>query len=429
MEPMILPVGKHGKLIYIATDRFKSELLSLSYSVPLDSATAQHNAMVTALSRRGTVTYPTQAALNRRLDEMYSTAISTANRRTGDMQTLSYTADFLGAKYVGGGAGLLPRVISVLGELVCAPCLDEEGNYIAAYVEGEKRVLTDAIRAAINNPRGYALAHCRKLLCAGEPYGISLIGKEETVGDLTPASLAARYRALQKETEPIFCYVGSTPAADVVSLLEATFGGLGGAGAPYAAMVKRHTGEVKRGEVEMPLQQGKLSLGFRTDITASDPLAPALLLVNEIFGGSPASKLFMNVREKMSLCYHCSSSFDLYKGVLFANSGMKVENRTVAEEAMLAEFAALQKGSFSEVELAAAQRALENTYRAAYDNPAVLSRFFAGRVTANVFETIDSWREKLFRVTREEIVEAANRVELGAVFFLKGTEEGEEVEA
>ncbi len=429
MKPLILPLGKHGKLIYIATDRFKSELLSLSYSVPLDSTTAQQNAMVTALSRRGTVTYPTQAALNRRLDEMYSTAISTANRRTGDMQTLSYTADFLGAKYVGGGIGLLPQVISVLGELVCAPRLDEEGNYLSTYVEGEKQVLTDAIRATINNPRGYALAHCRKLLCEGEPYGISLIGEKKTVCDLTPASLAARYRTLQKETEPIFCYVGSTSAAEVASLLEATFGGLGGAGEPYAAVIKRHTGEVKRGETEMPLQQGKLSLGFRTDITAGDLLAPALLLVNEIFGGSPASKLFMNVREKMSLCYHCSSSFDLYKGVLFANSGMKVENRSVAEEAMLAEFAALQKGSFSEVELAAAKKALENTYRAAYDNPAVLSRFFAGRVTANVFETIDSWREKLSRVTREEIVEAANRVGLGAVFFLKGTEEGEEEEA
>ena len=429
MEPLILPVGKYGKLIYIATDRFKSELLSLSYSVPLEGATAQKNAMVTALSRRGTVTYPTQACLNRHLDGMYSTAISTSNRRMGDMQTLSFTADFLGARYVGGGKGLLPEVISVLSELVRKPLLDENGNYIKTFVEGEKQVLRDAIRAAINNPRGYANAKARQLLCAGEPYGISLIGEEDTVDLLTPETLAARHRALQGEVAPLFAYVGSMPALEVVALLEQAFGDFGGEGASYQCLVRAHEGDVKRAEVEMPLQQGKLSLGFRTDIAANDRLAPALLLVNEIYGGSPASKLFLNVREKKSLCYHCSASLDLYKGVLFANSGMQVANRTATEEAMLAEFYALQEGNISEVELDAAKKALANTYRGAFDNPGVLSRFYTGRVAANVFQTVDDWRERLMRVTRAEIKEAASRISLGAVFFLKGMESSGEEEA
>ena len=425
MTPDILPVGKNGKLVYLATDRFKSELLSLTFLVPLCAATAQKNAMVTALSRRGTVTYPTQALLNRHLDEMYSTAISTSNRRTGDMQTLSFTADFLGARFVGGGLGLLPEVVSVLSELVCAPLLDAAGNYTEAYVKGEKQVLRDAIRAQINNPRGLAMAGARKLLCEGEPYGISLIGEEDTVDALTPATLSARYEALKGEIAPVFAYVGAAPAAEVVALLESAFGALGGSGTPYTADVHAQTREVLHGEREMPLQQGKLTLGFRTDITPNDPLAPALLLANEIYGGSPASKLFLNVREKRSLCYHCSSTLDLYKGVLFASSGMKIENRAVTEEAMLAELAALKRGEISDVELHAAKKALANTYRAALDNPAVLSRFYVGRVAAGAYQTLDAWRERLMRVTREEIAMAADRIDLGSVYFIKGTENGE----
>lgn len=428
MEPILLPIGKCGTLIYIATDRFKSELLSLSQTVPFKPETAQKNAMVTALSRRGTVGYPTQAALNRRLDEMYSTAISTSNRRTGDMQTLGFTADFLGARYVGGGRGLLPDVVDMMRRLVRAPYLDEKGNYLAPYVEGEKKVLSDAIRAAINNPRGYAMAECRKLLTGGEPYGLSLIGEAETVSDLTPESLAARHRALAREAAPLFAYVGNTPSAEVAALITEAFGDFGGDAAPYRATVQAAPAVPLTAEVEMPLSQGKLSLGLRTDIAAGDKLAPALLLMNEIFGGSPASKLFLNVREKMSLCYHCSATLDLYKGVIFANSGMKVENRAIAEEAMLAEFAALQRGEITETELAAARRALENSYRAAYDNPAVLARFYTGRTAAGVFETVDTWRKRIAAVTKEEIVEAANRTALGAVFFLKGTEQDEEVE-
>ncbi len=425
MKPEILPVGRHGKLLYLATDRFKSELLSLSFAVPLTAATAQKNAMVTALSRRGTVSYPSQAALNRALDLLYSTAISTANRRMGDMQMLSYTADFLGAPYVGGGKGLLPEVVSMLAELVNAPLLDGEGNYPLAVVNSEKQVLRDAIRAQINNPRGLAAAGARKLLCAGEPYGISLIGEENTVDELTPQTLSARYQALTGEITPVFAYVGAAPAAEVIALLEGAFVTIGKCDTVYTADIHAHVGDVLRGEREMPLQQGKLSLGFRTDITPSDTLAPALLLAGEIYGGSPASKLFLNVREKRSLCYHCSSTLDLYKGVLFAASGMKPENRAITEEAMLAEFAALQRGEISDVELHAAKKALANTYRAAGDNPAVLSRFYVGRELAGAFETVDSWRERIERVTREEIVEAANRISLGAVFFLKGTEQGE----
>lgn len=426
MEPLCLPIGRYGKLIYMSTDRFKSELLSLTYTVPLLAETAQMNAMVMALSRRGTVSFPTQAAINRHLDEMYSTAISTSNRRVGDMQCISVTADFLGARYVGGSLGLLPEVVSLLRELIRAPRFDDKGHYLSAYVDGEKQVLTDAIRAAINNPRGYALTHGQSLLCKGEPYALSLIGEEDTVQGLTPAALAARHKSLMGEVAPVFCYVGATPATEVVALLTEAFGDLGGNAAPYRADVHAHLGEVRRAEEEMPLSQGKLVLGFRTDIRADDPLAPALVLMNEIYGGSPASKLFMNVREKMSLCYHCSSAYHLYKGLLVANCGMKLANRNVAEEQMLAQFEDIQHGHITKTELEAAALSLANSYRSAYDSPAVLSRFYTARAVADVPETVESWREKLARVTRNEIVEAACRVNLGAVFFLKGTENAEE---
>ena len=423
MKPVVLPVGQNGKLVYIATDRFKSELLSLSLFLPLRESSAQQNAMIAALSRRGTRNYPTQALLSRHLDEMYSTAISTANRRMGDMQMISFTADFLGAGYVGGGKGLLPEVISLLGEMLLSPLFDEGGEYLATYVESEKQVLRDAIRAAVNDPRGFAHTNVRKLLCGGEPYGLSLIGEADTVDTLTPKNLTARYHALFRELAPVWCYVGGAPATEVVSLLEAQFPTLGSTPTPYFAQVHAHKGGVRTGEMEMLIEQGRLSLGFRADIAMKDPLAPALVLMNEIFGGSPASKLFMNVREKLGLCYHCSSSLDLFKGVLFAACGIKSSNRAVAEEAMLAELKEIRRGNFSETEFDAARRSLANTYRAATDNPAVLSRFYTGRLAADAFEEMDAWRARLSRVTREEIVAAAERTHLGAVFFLRGSEE------
>ena len=211
MNPIVLPIGRHSRLIYINTERFKSELLAVSFTAPLTLETAQHNAMVMALTRRGTAGYPSLALLNRRLDEMYSTAISSSNRRTGDMQTLGFAADFLGARYVGGGLGLLPEVTKMLAELLCKPLLDETGCFTASFVESETQNLRDAIRSAIHNPKAYASIACRKLLCAGEPYALSLIGSEDTIENLTPATLAARYHQLTESVAPSFPTLGAPP--------------------------------------------------------------------------------------------------------------------------------------------------------------------------------------------------------------------------
>lgn len=425
MTPVIHILQNGARLVYIRTDRFKSELLSMTVTVPLAATTAQENAMVLALARRGTVRHPSQLLLNRHLDSMYSTCISTANRRTGDLQTLSLTADFLGARFVGGGTGLLPAVTRVLAELWQAPCTDAEGSYLTAYVESEKQVLRDAIRARINAPRAYARSRCRALLCAGEPYALSLIGEADTVDALNGRSLAARQNALLASVAPVFCYVGDTPLAAVAAVLDAEFAPFK-TPTPFKTDMHAHRGAPRVSTEEMPLAQGKLSLGFRTDITPKDDLSAALVVMNELYGGSPASKLFMNVRERRGLCYSCASSLDIYKGVLFADCGMRSDNRAVCEEAMLSEFAALARGEITDTELEAAKRALANAYRQSHDSAAALARFHVGRLLVDKFEPVDEWRETISRVTRADVVAAAQRVAEGACFFLDGTlEEGE----
>jgi predicted Zn-dependent peptidase len=149
------------------------------------------------------------------------------------------------------------------------------------------------------------------------------------------------------------------------------------------------------------------------------------MVLNEIYGASPASKLFLNVREKQSLCYHCGSMLDLYKGVIIASAGMKPENREVTQSAMLSELADIARGNISQAELQAAKSSLAYSYRQAYDNPTVLSRFYAAREFACVRETVEQWSERIAAVTIDDVVAAAEQIGTGAIFFLKGTLDGE----
>ena len=69
----------------------------------------------------------------------------------------------------------------------------------------------------------------------------------------------------------------------------------------------------------MDVTQGKLAMGYRC---SSDDY-PAMVLANLIFGGTSNSKLFLNVRERLSLCYYASSSYARSKNILTVSSGVE----------------------------------------------------------------------------------------------------------
>jgi hypothetical protein len=85
MKPIILDVGSNLKLFAIRTDRFKCELLSMQFYRPTTVETAQLNALLPAVLRRGTKRFPSKQAISRHLDGLYSTTIAMRNRRLGDM--------------------------------------------------------------------------------------------------------------------------------------------------------------------------------------------------------------------------------------------------------------------------------------------------------------------------------------------------------
>lgn len=428
MTPQILRIGAHATLLAVQTDRFKSELLNVQFSVPTTKENAQRYALLFELLRRGTERYPTKAQFYRHLDDLYASNIQPYCRRAGDMQLLGLTAEFLGARFVGGGAGLLPELCEMLAQLLLHPYMPS-GAFDDTYLESEKRHLRDVIRARINNPRGYAREQCRKILFAGEPYALSLAGEEDSVDAITAEGLTALWRELIATFAPTFFYIGNTPPVAVAELLEKKLALSGEVIHPVQTIVKMPQNTVLRAEEEMPLCQGKLAIGYRTDITVEHPLAPAMSMLNEIFGGSAASKLFLNVREKRSLCYHCSSTLDPYKGAIFVGSGIRVENRDVTEAAIRGEFEAILRGDITKTEWEAAKRSREFACRQLLDHPASLCDFYMGRHLLGLCETPEQRQAAFAAVTRDQVAEAASHLREGAVFFLKGTldaEEGEE---
>ena len=418
----------------IETDRFKTGMLSVNLIVPLEKQTAAVNTLLLRVLKQGSANYPSLAAINTRLDDLYATGIGTRNYKRGDLQILGFSADILNNAYIPDGTDVLGGAIDMLCELLLRPRLDENGMFFAQTVEREKESQCDAIRAQINSKQRYAFNRCIEIMCENERFGTSLAGTVDEVEAITPQLLTERYFALLREARVEIFFVGKTPASELLPRLEKSFGMIE-ASSPIMTKTEviRHAQNVREITEIQQVEQGKLVLGFRSGYSVQDADYLDFMTFCELYGSSPTSKLFVNVREKLSLCYYCSAQMDSFKGLMYVTSGVAPENRDRAFNEIMAQLEAVRHGEFTEDELNNAIRSLQSGYRELTDSPGGVESYYLGRQLFGVDVTIEEMQDGFSHVTAEGVIAAANRVSLDTVYFLRGpdgmlTSEDEEVD-
>ncbi|MBQ7321019.1 MAG: insulinase family protein [Clostridia bacterium] len=418
-------VGQGMVLYARQTDRFKVGLLSMSMAKQTEAARVPPTSLLLSTLKRGTEKYPSLAAINERLDNLYASSLVTRNYRCGDRQILGISTEFLDSRYLNDpeAGDILDGCAEMMSQMLLHPLTEENGLLCARLVDSEKVHLCDSIRSQQNNPRLWAALRFAEVLCANEPCGIPLHGGVDQIMSLTREQLRACHRDWLDSSELIFFYIGPEEPARVAEVLcrrFADFRPITVEQIPPTTVIRR-ADKVRSVTEEMAVSQGKLHLGFRTDATVHDPTYYAMAMANEVFGASPASKLFMTVREEKSLCYSIGSSYDLYKGIMKVSCGIDPDMKDVACEEIMRQWDRMRRGEITDEELHAAKQSLENNYRTIEDNPHAIEGFYYGRLLEGVDMTVEDCRAGLAAVTREQIVEAASAVTLDTVYFLKGT--------
>ena len=406
-------------LTYLPARKFKTSLLSAQFVTPITKETAAAYALLPAVLRRGTVTYPDMGAMATHLDQLYGARIDYTIRKKGENQCIGFVASLIDDSYALGGEKLLEPIAALLGELICDP-VTKHGRFIPAYFESEKTNLIDAIRSLINDKKDYADSRLLREMCAGEAYGIPRLGDEADVEKLQPKKLYAHYKELISTSRLELFYSGSASQKRVEQALLSAFSTLPRDVVREIAVPQDHIArtEVLRIEDEMDVTQGKLGMGFSC---GSDDSA-ALLLGNTLFGGSSNSKLFLNVREKLSLCYYASSLYHRQKGLITVSSGIEFENFQKAYDEIMAQLDAVRKGDLEDWELDGAKSTLLNAYASMGDSQGKLENFYLGQAATGQSETPEELAKQMQDVTPERIFSAMDTVQLDTVYFLRGKE-------
>ena len=410
-------------LTAVQTKKFKSSVLGAQFLTPLTAEDASRNALIPMVLRRGTAQHPDMESLSAALDELYGGSLEPMVRKKGETQCVGFVGSFLDDAYTLNKEQVLEPAAALLAELVGKP-YTKDGAFCPDYTKQEKANLIDRIKAQVNDKRQYAQIRVVAEMCGEEPFGVDKLGSQEAVEAITPDSLWAGYQDLLKGARVELYYCGSADAERV----QAAFGPLvdllpEGKRAELARPAKQKAPKKpRRVEEALDVTQGKLAMGFRTNCDAWDERYPALMLVNAIYGGTTTSKLFMNVREKLSLCYYASSGLMKYKDVMLVSSGVEFDKVGQAEAEILSQLYKCQSGDFTDDELEWARRSVVSTLRTTLDTQGRLEDYWLGQSAAGLTDGPDQVAQKVEAVTRAQAVEAAQDLTLDTVYFLKGRE-------
>ena len=401
-------------------NRFKKCAISLQLLRPMCREEAAKNALLPAVLLRGTEACPDLRSITWRLDELYGAGAHTMVRRVGEVQTVGFVMSMMEDRFALEPEGVLAPGVEFLRQLLLEP-VQVAGAFDPDFVESEKRNLISAIESELNDKRSYASARMIRLMCQGDSFAVPRLGYAEDVAAETPKSLWAHYQKILRESPVEIFYVGAAKPETVAKLLM-----------PLAECLGREVVEVTRkapfvpqteaGEhvEEMDINQGKLCMGFTTPITSDDPDYEAMRLLCSVYGSGMTSKLFMNVREKLSLCYYASAGYYGAKGILTVSSGIDEENYETAKAEILRQLDLCAQGEITQEELEAARSGILSGLRGVPDSPGALESYYAvGAISGNEM-TPEEYAARLNRVTLEDLARCAKSLKLHTVYFLKG---------
>jgi len=419
MSEKIINLAEGAEGFFIKTNRFKTTLISFNFYLPLTKETVADYALLPFILTSCSKKYPDFKELNYKLSKLYGARLDASAEKYGDWQLLKMTISVINDRYSLDGESLIIRACDMLLRLIFEPNT-ENGAFLENDLCREKRKAIEHIKGDFSEKRIYAKNRLIEEMYKDSPYGVPKCGTIEDVEKITGESL---YNAWVKMLSSAFLrvhVVGSSVPSGFFENISERFSNLNRnnianckTSAPTKSIDKPQTVTER-----MDVKQGKLCMGFSCGMYGNDDKTLPLMIMTDIFGGGPYSRLFSNVREKMSLCYYCSASAVRQKGLITVASGVETANAEKAEKEILNQLNIVKKGEFSDFEFESSIKSICDSFNSYNDSQAALDSWYTLKINNNDIYSPADIAEKIKAITKEDVVNAAKDVNLHTVYKL-----------
>lgn len=413
---------KSIKLHCIGTEKFKTNLLSVFLTVPLDRSTVTYNAIIPAVLRRGTANLKTQEEISIELENMYGATFDCGIEKTGDNQILKFYLEMVNDDFLETKDNLV-KGINLLLDIIFNP-LVENGSFKEEYLKTEKENMKRVIEAKIDNKDRYAFDRCVEEMYKNKIYGLYKYGYVEDLNKMNGDNLYKHYQKLIDSAKVDIFISGNIKENEVIEIVKKNdninkLQERTDIHVINAEKSKDFSNEQPRSvEEKMDVTQGKLVIGTDVSLDEEDSKYK-ISLYNVILGEGATSKLFQNVRERESLAYTTRSNYIKQKSNIYIRCGIEIENYEKAIEVIKEQLDAMKNGDFTEADIENAKKYVEAGLRTTVEEQDAELTYYFGQELSDKFTTLEQYAEKINKVTREDIQKVAQNVKINTIYFLR----------
>lgn len=406
----------------IEDKKFKTSTCLVAIHTKLTKENATKNALLPLVLKRGTQKNHTFDEIEKALASLFGAEMSANVIKRGEDQLLIFDISFISDAFAPQKKGILKEAASLLFETVFDP-YTENGAFKKEYVEAEKTNLKDMIKAQANDKQTYAITRLYEEMFSEEDFSVSELGNLDDVDSIDEKSLYEHYLKLISCARVDIFIAGG---ADFDPLIESAKEALLKVKRENVLSYPEHAPHKKREEVKrvterLNVNQAKLSLGFSRGPLSEDEYY-SFIVANSIFGSGVHSKLFNNVREKLSLAYYAFSRTERVKNAVIVGMGIEEENFKKAYDETLYQLEALKRGEISDDEFNGAVMFLKNNARAVLDSQGAMIMYNLSNCALGLDVSVDEYIKKIDEVTKKSCAESFKDLTLDTVYFLCGKE-------
>lgn len=409
------------KLHLINTDKFKTIMIRVSFRMPIKKEEITMRNVLSDMFVQSSKKYNSKRALTIKAQDLYAADLQTSNSRLGNYINTDFYLTVLNDKYT--EEGNFRDSLEFLSEIIFNPDVTDE-----KFNEEKLDIVKTSCRSALNsikeNTSNYSLIKMFELFDKNSPCSYRMMGYLEDLDNITGESLYQHYLEMIKSNLVDIFVIGNINEKEVENLIKKyfNFNTLKKQRVPYLLEEKKTRTKKLCDKEQIDGSQSKLAMAFRVNGLTEYERNYPLSLFNVIFGGSSDSKLFKVVREENSLCYTIHSVPNKLDNLLLVRAGIDKDNYDKCVSLVEKCLDDMCKGNFTDRDINMAKEYFNTALEELEESESkIINNYLMMELIGT--DTIDVKREKMNKVTREEIIKVAKKVNIDTIFLLEGVKD------
>ena len=400
----------------INTDRFKTITVSLKFTKKYNREESVYFKLLErVLPINGTENYKSVNDITKKLESLYNANIGYKFYVTSENMTFETNLRIINPKYT--KEDTYKESFDLFKEILTKPTLK---NNQFKYFDLQKDNLINSILNVKDDLRSYSSLKFQEIFYKGTVYAENNYKNIKLFEDMESKKLYENYKKLFSEFKIDVFVIGKFDEEVLTKYMEELMKGFKSKDNYTKDLYTKVKCKESLVKDKFKESQSSLLIGLNINGLTDEERDYKLILYNTILGSMNNSVLFVNVREKNSLCYSIGSTISKFTETMIIRSGISSDSFDDAVRLIKESLEEMKDEKKVDKLLKNAKKTLNIAYNDFYESSnKIIDYYFIREFT--ILPSIEERREKVMNLTSKDVTDIAKKVSIGLIYLMEGT--------